>query len=41
VLPTGQVTGLIRDLPSCADLVGRIVAEAHERLAALASLRRP
>jgi nitronate monooxygenase len=35
VLPTGQVTGLIRDLPSCAELVERIVAEAERRLAAL------
>jgi nitronate monooxygenase len=36
VLPSGQVTGVIQDLPSCAELVGRIAAEAEARLAALA-----
>jgi NAD(P)H-dependent flavin oxidoreductase YrpB (nitropropane dioxygenase family) len=36
VLPSGQVAGLIDDLPSCADLIARIVAEAEARLAALA-----
>ena len=35
VLPSGQVVGLIDDLPSCADLISRIVTEAEERLAAL------
>lgn len=35
VLPSGQVAGLIDDLPSCAELVARIVAQAGERLAAL------
>ncbi len=35
VLPTGQVTGLLRDLPRCADLVESIVAGAEARLAAL------
>jgi nitronate monooxygenase len=25
-----MVTGLIRDIPTCADLVSRIVAEAEE-----------
>ena len=35
VLPSGQVAGLIDDLPSCADLIGRIIAEAEQRLAAL------
>jgi NAD(P)H-dependent flavin oxidoreductase YrpB (nitropropane dioxygenase family) len=36
VLPSGQVAGVIDDLPSCADLIERIVVEAGERLAALA-----
>ncbi|HET9061931.1 MAG TPA: nitronate monooxygenase [Candidatus Binatia bacterium] len=36
VLPSGQVAGLIDDLPSCAELVQRIVVQASERLAALA-----
>ncbi|MEU9111470.1 nitronate monooxygenase [Streptomyces sp. NPDC048483] len=35
VMASGQVAGLIDDLPSCAELVGRIMAEAHEALAAL------
>ena len=35
VLPSGQVVGLIDDLPSCADLISRIVTEAEDRLAAL------
>lgn len=29
VLATGQVTGLIDDLPSCAELIDRIIAEAQ------------
>jgi NAD(P)H-dependent flavin oxidoreductase YrpB (nitropropane dioxygenase family) len=36
VLPSGQVAGVINDLPSCADLVNSIVAEAEQRLAELA-----
>jgi NAD(P)H-dependent flavin oxidoreductase YrpB (nitropropane dioxygenase family) len=36
VLPSGQVAGVIDDLPSCADLIHTIVAEAEQRLAALA-----
>ena len=28
VMAGGQVTGLIEDLPSCAELIDRIVAEA-------------
>jgi nitronate monooxygenase len=36
VLPSGQVVGLIDDLPSCADLISRIVTEAEQRLAVLA-----
>ena len=36
VLPSGQVAGVITDLPTCAELIARIVAEAEERLSALA-----
>jgi len=36
VLPSGQVTGLISDRPSCADLIDGIIKEAEDRLAALA-----
>jgi len=36
VMAGGQVTGLIEDLPSCAELIGRIVAEAEAVLARLA-----
>jgi NAD(P)H-dependent flavin oxidoreductase YrpB (nitropropane dioxygenase family) len=32
VLPSGQVTGVIDDLPTCADLIARIIAEAERRL---------
>ena len=35
VLPSGQVAGVIDSLPSCAELIERIIAEAEERLAAL------
>jgi NAD(P)H-dependent flavin oxidoreductase YrpB (nitropropane dioxygenase family) len=38
VMATGVVGGRITDVPSCQELVDRIVAEAHERLAALAAL---
>jgi len=38
VMATGVVGGRINDIPSCQDLVDRIVAEAHARLAALAAL---
>ncbi len=37
VLPSGQVAGLLRDRPPVKDLVERIVAEASERLTALAT----
>lgn len=37
VLPSGQVAGVIQDLPTCAELISRIVAEAEARLAALAA----
>jgi NAD(P)H-dependent flavin oxidoreductase YrpB (nitropropane dioxygenase family) len=36
VMASGQVVGLIDDLPSCADLIARIVREAEETLARLA-----
>ena len=36
VLPSGQVAGVIDDLPSCAELIERIVREAQECLAELA-----
>ncbi|MGW1516800.1 NAD(P)H-dependent flavin oxidoreductase [Streptomyces sp. NPDC002287] len=29
VMASGQVAGVIEDLPSCAELVGRVMAEAH------------
>ena len=35
IMATGQIGGLIRDLPSCRDLVERIMEEARERLAML------
>jgi NAD(P)H-dependent flavin oxidoreductase YrpB (nitropropane dioxygenase family) len=41
LMPSGQVAGLIDDLPSCADLVARIVAEAEHRIAALGQLAPP
>ncbi|MFE1172950.1 NAD(P)H-dependent flavin oxidoreductase [Streptomyces sp. NPDC058773] len=37
VMASGQVAGVIEDLPSCAELVGRIMAEAHRTLAGLPS----
>ncbi|MFE3654471.1 hypothetical protein ACFXO2_43045, partial [Streptomyces sp. NPDC059152] len=35
VMASGQVAGVIEDLPSCAELVDRIMAEAHRSLAGL------
>lgn len=35
VMASGQVAGLIDDLPSCAELVDRVMAEAHAALDAL------
>ncbi len=35
VLPSGQVAGLITNLPTCSALVSTIMAEAEQRLAAL------
>jgi NAD(P)H-dependent flavin oxidoreductase YrpB (nitropropane dioxygenase family) len=39
VMSAGQVVGLIDDLPSCAELVARIVAEAEATLERLSSVR--
>ena len=36
VLPTGQVVGVIDELPTVAEVIGRIVAEANATLVALA-----
>jgi NAD(P)H-dependent flavin oxidoreductase YrpB (nitropropane dioxygenase family) len=41
LMPAGQVTGLIEDLPSCAELIGRIVTEAEQRLAVLGAAVTP
>ena len=41
LMPSGQVAGLIDDLPSCAELIARIVAEAERRLALLGGLTGP
>ncbi|EFL09042.1 predicted protein [Streptomyces sp. AA4] len=38
MLAAGQVVGVIEDLPSCAELVTRIVDTAQERLKATAAL---
>jgi len=35
-LPSGTVAGLIEDLPTCQELVDRIMREAEQTLAALA-----
>jgi NAD(P)H-dependent flavin oxidoreductase YrpB (nitropropane dioxygenase family) len=37
VMATGQVTGLIDDLPSCAELIDRIMAQARAVLDRLAA----
>ncbi|WP_433385533.1 NAD(P)H-dependent flavin oxidoreductase [Actinoplanes sp. CA-142083] len=39
VMPSGQVAGVIDDLPSCAELIDRIMKEADDRLAALTAVR--
>nr|WP_221247069.1 nitronate monooxygenase [Gordonia humi] len=36
VLASGQVVGMIDDLPSCEELIQSIMVQAHDRLAALA-----
>ncbi len=38
LMSSGQVTGLIEDLPSCAELIDRVMAEAEARLTELADL---
>ena len=35
ILPTGQVVGVIEELPTVADLIGRVMAEAEAVLARL------
>jgi NAD(P)H-dependent flavin oxidoreductase YrpB (nitropropane dioxygenase family) len=35
-MASGQVVGIIEDLPSCADLIDRIITEANAVLADLA-----
>ena len=35
ILPTGQVVGVIDELPSVAELIGRIITEANATLARL------
>ena len=40
-MPSGQVAGLIDDLPSCAELIDRIMTEATERLGRLSELSPP
>jgi NAD(P)H-dependent flavin oxidoreductase YrpB (nitropropane dioxygenase family) len=35
VMASGQVVGVIEDLPSCAELIDRIIAEAEDVLAGL------
>ena len=39
LMSSGQVAGLINDLPSCAELIARIMAEAEQCLARLGGLR--
>src|SRR5262249_1378811 len=41
LMPSGQMAGLIGDLPSCADLIARITAEAEQILAGLGQLATP
>ena len=41
VMATGVVGGRINEVPTCKELVERIVEEAHERLAALGSVKVP
>jgi NAD(P)H-dependent flavin oxidoreductase YrpB (nitropropane dioxygenase family) len=38
VMAAGQVVGLIEDLPSCAELIERIMAEAGDCLSRLGKL---
>ncbi|MFD9261623.1 NAD(P)H-dependent flavin oxidoreductase [Streptomyces sp. NPDC059538] len=38
VMASGQIAGVIDDLPSCAELVSRVMADAHQALEALEAL---
>lgn len=35
VLPSGQIAGLINDMPSCADIIAKIIIDAESKLAQL------
>ena len=35
VLPSGQIAGLINDMPSCADIICKIISDAENKLALL------
>ncbi|EKT81106.1 2-nitropropane dioxygenase, partial [Rhodococcus opacus M213] len=39
VLASGQVVGLLDDLPTCKDLIDGIIADAIKRIDALGALR--
>ena len=41
LMPSGQVAGLIDDLPTCAELITRIMTDAEQRLALLGRLTGP
>jgi NAD(P)H-dependent flavin oxidoreductase YrpB (nitropropane dioxygenase family) len=36
VMASGQVVGIIDDLPTCSDLINRIISQANEVLISLA-----
>jgi NAD(P)H-dependent flavin oxidoreductase YrpB (nitropropane dioxygenase family) len=40
LMSSGQVAGLIEDLPSCAELIGEIMAEAGDTLDRLEGVRK-
>jgi NAD(P)H-dependent flavin oxidoreductase YrpB (nitropropane dioxygenase family) len=40
-LASGQVAGVVDDLPSCSELLARIISEAEEVLARLGALATP
>ena len=39
LMSSGQVTGLIEDIPSCAELIGRVMTGAESCLAGLTASR--
>jgi NAD(P)H-dependent flavin oxidoreductase YrpB (nitropropane dioxygenase family) len=41
LMPSGQVAGLIEDLPSCAELITSIMTDAEQRLTSLGHLAAP